>query len=30
MDKKYEFQKVEKELEGMWEENDIYKYQNGK
>ncbi len=30
MDKKYDFRKVEKELEQMWEENEIYKYQNGK
>jgi valyl-tRNA synthetase len=30
MDKKHDFQKVEMELERMWEENYIYKYQNGK
>ncbi len=30
MDKKYDFQKVEMEMERMWEENDIYKYQNGR
>lgn len=30
MDKKYDFQRVEKDLEKMWEENDIYKYQNGR
>ncbi len=30
MDKKYDFQKVEKEVEKMWEENVIYKYQNGR
>lgn len=30
MDKKYEFQKVEKELEQMWQEHKIYKYQNGR
>ena len=30
MDKKYDFRKTEKELERMWEENEIYKYQNGK
>ena len=30
MDKKYDFQKTEKELEKMWEEKGIYKYQNGK
>jgi len=29
MDKKYDFRKAEKELEKMWEENGIYKYQNG-
>ena len=28
MDKKYDFHKVEQELEQMWEENKIYKYQN--
>lgn len=30
MDKKYDFQKTEKELEKMWEEKGIYKYQNGR
>lgn len=30
MDKKYDFQKVEAEMKKMWEENDIYKYQNGR
>ena len=30
MDKKYDFQKAEVELERLWEENDIYKYQHGK
>ena len=30
MDKKYNFLEVEKELEKMWEENEVYKYQNGK
>ena len=30
MDKKYDFQRVEKELETMWQEKEIYKYQNGK
>lgn len=30
MDKKYDFRKVEKELETMWEEKQIYKYQNGR
>jgi valyl-tRNA synthetase len=30
MDKKYDFEKAETELEKMWEENEIYKYQNGK
>ena len=30
MDKKYDFQKVEQELEQMWQEKEIYKYQNGK
>ncbi|MBQ4521996.1 MAG: valine--tRNA ligase [Lachnospiraceae bacterium] len=30
MDKKYDFQRVEKELEQMWKEKEIYKYQNGK
>jgi len=30
MDKKYDFQRVEKELEQMWQEKEIYKYQNGK
>lgn len=30
MDKKYDFQKTEKELESFWAEQEIYKYQNGK
>ena len=30
MDKKYDFRKTEIELEKFWEENDIYKYRNGK
>lgn len=30
MDKKYDFQKVELEMEKLWEENEIYKYQHGK
>lgn len=30
MDKKYDFRKVEKELETMWEEKQIYKYRNGR
>lgn len=30
MDKKYDFRKTEKELEQMWQENKIYKYQNGR
>jgi len=30
MDKKYDFQRTEKELEQMWQEKEIYKYQNGK
>lgn len=30
MDKKYDFQTTEKELERLWEEHEIYKYQNGK
>lgn len=30
MDKKYDFQKAERELEQMWQEKEIYKYQNGK
>ncbi len=30
MDKKYDFQCTEKELEQFWEEQEIYKYQNGK
>lgn len=29
MDKKYDFQKTEKELEQFWEQEAIYKYQNG-
>ena len=30
MDKKYDFQNVEKQLEMFWEENEIYKYQSGR
>ena len=30
MDKKYDFRKVEKELETMWEEKQVYKYQKGR
>ena len=30
MEKKYDFQKAEKALEKMWQDNDIYRYQNGK
>lgn len=30
MDQKYDFRKAEKELEKMWEEDQIYRYQNGK
>lgn len=30
MDKKYDFQKAEKDLEKMWQEKEIYRYQNGK
>lgn len=30
MDKKYNFQNTEKQLELFWEENEIYKYQSGK
>lgn len=30
MDKKYDFRKVEKDLEQFWEERGIYKYQNGR
>ena len=30
MEKKYDFQKVEMDLEKLWEENDIYKYHNGR
>lgn len=30
MDKKYDFQSTEKELERFWEEQEIYKYRNGK
>ena len=30
MDKKYEFQSTEKELERFWEERHIYQYQNGR
>lgn len=30
MDKKYDFQKTEDELKRFWEQEEIYKYQNGK
>ena len=30
MEKKYNFQQVERELGKLWEENEIYKYQNGR
>ena len=30
MDKKYDFQRVEKELEEMWQENEIYKFRSGR
>ncbi len=30
MEKKYDFQKAEKALEKMWQENEIYRYLNGK
>ncbi|MCR5755098.1 MAG: valine--tRNA ligase [Acetatifactor sp.] len=30
MDKKYDFKNTEKALEHFWQENDIYKYRNGK
>ena len=30
MDKKYDFQKVEEELQDFWEKEGIYRYQNGK
>ena len=30
MDKKYDFQSTESELERFWEEQGIYKYQHGK
>ncbi len=30
MDKKYDFRKAEPELEKLWEEEEIYKYQNGR
>lgn len=30
MDKKYDFQKTEKNLEQFWTEQEIYKYENGK
>jgi len=30
MDKKYDFHKTEKELERMWQEKEIYRYQNGR
>lgn len=29
MDKKYDFRKIEEELEQFWEQEEIYKYQNG-
>ena len=29
MDKKYDFQETEKELEKFWEEHEIYNYQKG-
>ena len=30
MDKKYDFRKTEKELQDLWEEEGIYRYQNGR
>lgn len=30
MDKKYNFQKTENQLKEFWEQEEIYKYQNGK
>lgn len=30
MEKKYNFRQVERELDKLWEEQEIYKYQNGK
>lgn len=30
MDKKYNFQKTENEMKQLWEQEEIYKYQNGK
>lgn len=30
MDKKYDFQKTENEIRKLWEDEEIYKYQNGK
>lgn len=30
MDKKYDFQKTEKEMQSFWEQEEIYKYRNGK
>ena len=30
MDKKYDFKKTEQNLERLWEEQEIYKYENGK
>ncbi|MBQ8639361.1 MAG: valine--tRNA ligase [Lachnospiraceae bacterium] len=30
MEKRYEFQRIERELEQMWQENGIYRYQNGR
>lgn len=29
MDKKYNFQKTENEMKQFWEQEEIYKYQNG-
>ena len=30
MDKKYDFLKTEAELERLWQEQEIYRYQNGR
>ncbi len=30
MDKKYDFKKAEKEMQVLWKENEIYRFQNGK
>lgn len=30
MDKKYDFLKTEAELEKLWQEQEIYRYQNGR